>query len=73
MCGFLPLSLGPLLPQTSTHGCEQRIKIDRFPEDAEILSLYEIAGIAGDHNNRNLSGVSASRDLLLYKNTVETG
>ena len=63
----------PLLPQASTHGSEQRIRIDGFSEDAEILLLDEIARIAGHHDDGNPACVSVRRELLLDEHAVETG
>ena len=59
--------------QTSTDGRKQRFGIDRFPENAEILCLDEIAGIAGDDDDRNVTCAAARGDLLLHEDAVETG
>jgi hypothetical protein len=59
--------------QASTHGREQRFGIDRFPEDAEILCFDEIAGIAADDHDRNVTCAAARCDLLLHEHAIETG
>lgn len=52
---------------------EELIQVDRLLEDARNVDRIQIPRItSGDHENRNVFGVSVGRDLALHVLATET-